>query len=58
MTRFPGADGDKHSLFLGYTGREQLRTRGTYVVIKLAHEAEKDEKVRERKAFDKAVQRR
>ncbi len=30
----------------GYTGRETLRRRGTYTVIKLAHAVEKDEKVR------------
>lgn len=32
-------------MFSGFTGREALRSRGTYTVIKLAHEVETDANV-------------
>jgi len=31
----------------GYTGRQSLRNRGTYTVIKLANEDEKDDKIQD-----------
>ena len=36
---------DTNKSGLGFTGREALRNRGTYTVIKLAHEAETDANV-------------
>jgi len=35
------------SLVSGYTGRQSLRNRGTYTVIKLANEDEKDDKIQD-----------
>lgn len=40
------SDADHH-FPIGFTGREALRNRGAYTVIKIAHEAETDEEIGE-----------
>lgn len=43
--RFLPRQSSADASILGFTGREALRNRGTYTVIKLAHEAETDANV-------------